>query len=152
MTSDIKFSRESADDYIEDAQDLWGLHSKEIYGDREIVDPSFDQYRDVDNSGMLRIYTARRFNELIGYVIFILDYYKHNKNSLHAYQDMIFIEPRSRGFGGVFLKWCEGELKKDGVKVIHHTVTTKFDWGLMLIRQGYELSEFVYTKRIDASR
>lgn len=152
MTRDIRFSRESMDNYIRDARDLWDSHAQEIYGPAIDIKPDLDRYRLSEEMDFLRIFTARECGYLIGYAIFNLNSFKHNKENIHAYQDAFFIHPKCRGFGAEFLKWCEFELSKDNVSVIFQYVSVRCDYSSMLLRSGYELSEYVYTKRIDASR
>lgn len=130
-------------------------HYKEVahYQDIEL-DPDFDAYMAMDKAGILRVFTARRGRELIGYSIYILKRNAHYKGSLQALQDILFIDPKKRGFGAKFILWCDQKLKAEGVQVVYHHVKVKpeLNFGPMLERFGYELIDQVYGRRLDEEK
>lgn len=148
----MDYARETySEKIVDEARYLRQAHVEEvsIYGDM-VVDMDHGLYRSVDGAGMLRMYTARESGDLKGYAIFFVRANPHYRESLQASLDMIYLEKESRrGFEGVrFLKFCDGELERDGVEVVYHNVTLRRDYGLVLKRMGYEKKEVVYSKRL----
>jgi hypothetical protein len=100
---------------------------------------------------MLHIVFAKNENELVGYYVGIIKPHIHYKNSLTAYNDVYFINPKARNVHMIAIrlfKFIEESLKKRGVQRM--TMNTKFhkNVGLLFERLGYEQSDIVYTKMI----
>lgn len=146
----MKFKREFVQDVIEEIKPLIRKHFAEIALFQDIpLDPNYEAYALVEKVGALRIFTARSDEgELQGYAFFFVRQHIHSKNSIQATQDLLFIDPNHRGAGLKFIRFCEGELKQEGVDVIYQTVTTRCNFELMLVRLGYELTEKIYTRRV----
>jgi len=106
-------------------------------------------YEKLEETGIVRCFIARQDGKIIGYSIFTINQNIHYKTSKQALQNAIFIDPKKRGFGMKFIKWCDDELRKDDVQVVYHCVTARHDFGSGLKRLGYELVDFVYGKRLD---
>jgi GNAT superfamily N-acetyltransferase len=108
-------------------------------------------YFKMEAAGCLRIYTVRN-PALIGYAIFQVRHSLHYAGSLQAMQDVIYIDPAYRlgRLGMRFLAWCETQLKCEGVQVLMHHVKERHPaLGRILKRQGYEVMDVLYTKRLD---
>jgi GNAT superfamily N-acetyltransferase len=114
------------------------------------VEPDFMYYQVADDSGMLRIYTARFDKQLVGYSVFMLYKHPHFKSSLQAHEELLFLDPERRkgDLGDKLIGFCDEQLEKDGVDVICHTVSVERDFSLLLLRRGYELSDRVYARRV----
>jgi len=128
------------------------MHFREIARYQDIsLDPDFARYMEIEEMGALRIFTARKIfsKKLIGYSVFIVSPNLHYCSSLQAVQDVLFIHPKERGFGGRFILWCDQELRKEGVQVVMQHVNAAHDFGDLLERIGYEPIETVYSKRLD---
>ena len=148
--SEIVFAKESLPHLMTEVSDLITEHYEEIthYKDIELA-PDWDAYLRVYESGGLRCYTARKEDKLVGYCIFFIKHNMHYKNSLQASQDILFITKEQRGRGGRFIKWCDEELKEEGVQVVYHHVKKKHNFGPLLERFGYDLVDLIYAKRLD---
>lgn len=147
----MKYQREFAPAIFADLLPLLIKHYKEIahYPDIELV-PDWGTYAQLEQNGVLRVYTLRDDeSNLIGYGIFFVKQNLHYSNSLQAVQDILFVEPKKRGIGLAFMKWCDKQLKTEGVQVVYHHVKKSHNFGQMLERQGYELVDFIYGKRLD---
>lgn len=103
------------------------------------------------NAGALRMFTVRDGEgELVGYAVFFVKANLHYADSLQALQDVIFLDRPARGHTGAkFVKWCDDRLRAEGVQVVYHHVKAAHDWGKMLERQGYELVDTIWGKRLD---
>ncbi len=135
----------------EELAPLLYTHYKEIAHYQDIpLKPAFDQYIASDEAGILRVFTNRDDKGLlIGYAIYFVRHNIHYSTSLQAVQDVLFIHPERRGSGMRFIKWCDEELKREGVQATYHHVKTKHNFGPMLERMGYRLVDLVYARRLD---
>ena len=144
----MKFQRENTSVY-EEMKPLLEMHYKEIAHYQDIpLEPDVSLYEKIEEQGNLRLYTVRQEGELIGYSIYFLKHNLHYKSSLQANQDIVFIRKDMRGQGREFLAWCDEQLKNDGVGVVYHHVKAAHNFGPMLERQGYELIDLIYGKRL----
>lgn len=148
----LKFQREIASDALfEEMTPFFEAHYKEIAHFQDIpLDPDFPQYLLVEAAGLLRIYTARDENNLLlGYAWYFVRPNFHYRTSKQAYQDILFVSPEKRGFGEKFIVWCDVQLKAEGVQVVCHHVKEKHNFGPLLERLGYELTDLLWQKRLD---
>lgn len=143
----MRFSREGVG-IFDEARPLLELHWKEVAPFDDIrLDPDMALYARMEEIGTLRVFTARADSgELTGYATYFVHPHLHAK-FLCANQDSIFISPKRRGFGMSFIRWCDDELRKEGVGIVYVHTKTRHDFGPMLIRSGYAESERVYQRR-----
>lgn len=135
-------------------------------------------YASSERAGILRVFTAREplkirtslpvwqflaFNEntgidrkeiggrLVGYALYFVRTNPHYASSLQAAQDVIYLDPTARGKTGYkFIAWCDEQLASEGVQVVRHHVKAAHDFGKLLQRQGYEVEDIIYVKRLDS--
>lgn len=87
---------------------------------------------------------------LVGYALFFVRSNPHYKSSVQAVQDVIYLAPGVRGGTGYkFIAWCDAQLAAEGVQAVYQHVKAAHDFGRLLERQGYELVDFIYAKRLD---
>lgn len=144
----MKFARESISDVWTEVQALLNEHWREIAHYQDIpLQPDEQLYL---TSPALRCFTARE-DSLVGYACFIVCPNKHYMGSLQAMQDVLFISPSHRkGLTGYrFIRWCDEQLKAEGVQVVYHHTKAAHDFGALLKRQGYEEVDRIYAKRLD---
>jgi hypothetical protein len=113
------------------------------------VEPELAMYQRAEDHGALRLFTVRDNGKLIGYQSFVVTRGRHHAHTMQAQQDLLYISPDRRGFGLKFIKWCDEQLKAEGVHIVHQHVTPFFDFGPMLKRVGYELSHYIYIRRLN---
>lgn len=143
------YALEKIDDMIDEVHLLLVLHYEEIAHFKDIkLNPDFDTYFKLDQQGLLRIFTVRDQGRLIGYNVFFIKEHLHYMDSLQAVQDVVFIKKEHRGGGGEFIAWCDEKLKSEGVQTVYHHVKAAHNFGKMLERQGYELVDLIYGKRL----
>ena len=152
MVATLTFAVESVLSLRDEMQPLLARHYQELahYADIKL-DIDWSVYFKMHELGLMRAYAARgrADNALLGYAVFFLCTNPHNRGSLQAQQDAIFIDKPHRGFGASFIQWCDEQLKREGVQVVRHQVHAAHNWGKLLERQGYELEDLVYSKRLD---
>lgn len=135
--------------------EMWPLfesHYKEIahYQDIELS-PDTIYYDQAQKIGILRVYTIREENKLVGYCVFSVGPNPHYSGSIQAKQDILFLSPELRGGmnGFRFIKWCDDQLENEGVQVVYHHVKKSHNFGPVLERMGYELVDLIYGRRLD---
>jgi GNAT superfamily N-acetyltransferase len=145
----MEFRRETWGEFNAEARALFAAHFEEVDTFTDIP-LSVDErlYEQAEKLGVLRVFTVRDGRELVGYAMFMVRLDHHRVTLLQAQQDVIYIRPDRRGIGAEFIKWCEKQLADDGVQVIFHGVKSKHNWGRLLERQGYELTDLLYAKRL----
>lgn len=138
---------------IEDLTPLLVEHWKEIATHSDIpLKPIWACYQALHDKGMLRAYTIRHDGRLIGYSVYTVSKSLHYGDSLQANNDVIWLAPALRGrmTGFRFIKWCDAQLKADGVQRVVMHIKVAHNWGPTLAKfLGYEHEEVIYSKRLD---
>lgn len=147
----VTYQSEPLDQFIPDALPLMKNHYAEVAHYQDIpFNPDWETYRVLEQSGTFRVFTARDEDDrLIGYACFFIHPNIHYKTSKQAVQDVLYIDPGSRGFGRHFIDWCDSQLRGEGVQTVYHHVKYANDYGSALVKLGYEKIEAVYGRRLD---
>jgi len=111
-------------------------------------DPDVEGYLGAESAGVLRVYSCRDDGLLVGYAVYVVSYNLHYKSSLQALQDVVFIRKQYRGVGFKFMKWCDDQLKIEGVGVVLQNSMVDHDISPLLIRMGYTLECNTYRRRL----
>lgn len=146
------FRREPLDDKLfDEVLPLLTQHYLEIAHYPDIkLEPDFKQYAKLEEIGAVRAFVARdEAGLLIGYSVFFVRHNLHYSSSLQASQDVIYIDPKRRGFGRSFIVWCDEQLQAEGVQVVYQHLKAKHNFGKMLEAIGYELVDLIYARRLD---
>ena len=109
---------------------------------------SWDTFFAAEKNGMLRVFVAHEDLEVLGYAIFFLHPHLHSCQLMVAQNDAVFLkkEKRVMSKGREFLKYCDEELAKSGVKIIFWHVKPIRDFGPALENIGYEMHEKIYMR------
>ena len=146
-------ARELLETLVIDAMPLLEKHWAELASYKDIpLELDLAQYAKAEEMGILRIYAIRRKSVLIGYAVSILSRHAHYRSSLQAKEDVIYVDPAHRGglLGFRLVRFCDEQLRLEGVQVVHHHVKlTHPTLGHLLERMGYEAVETLYSKRLD---
>jgi hypothetical protein len=164
----IHFAREPLTDALwDEAMPLLEAHWREISAFQDIpLEPDRETYAASEQAGVLRCFTARDNaaaqwmistagvyplpSPLVGYALYFVRPNPHYKSSVQAAQDVIYLDPSVRGGTGYkFIVWCDAQLAAEGVQITYHHIKAKHDFGRLLERQGYELVDLIYAKRLD---
>lgn len=138
----------------EGVEDLLFKHWKEVAMDRERIplDPDWNRARALEAAKVLWTAALRRDGRLIGYNSMCVSPHIHYRSTLHAINDVIYVDPQERGLAGVKLvRGVEAMLKELGVvKVIYHAkiapIGGKHTVGDLLAVLGYKHFENLYCK------
>lgn len=147
----IRFQREDiSPDVIEEIRPLAELHFNEIDPFPEI-DPNLSGAFYRLNQEYVRLFTAREGENLVGYAVFAVTKHPHYEESIQATQDLFFVAPEARLHGWVGLKlirFCDEQLKAEGVEVVYQFSPRRRDIGPLLARAGYHRIQDLYARRL----
>ncbi len=97
----------------------------------------------------MRVYAIREEGALVGYAVFFVRQDIHYRSIKLAQQDLVFVHPERRGrFGLKFLRWCEEQLRGEGVNLIMAHTKARTDFGPVFERMGYTLTDNIYYRRL----
>jgi GNAT superfamily N-acetyltransferase len=135
--------------FIEELKELFPLHYEELCVTKDFpLAPDYDAYKRLANAGMLRCITVRADEELIGYIIFVVQPHLHYMTCKTAFEDIYYIHPDFRkGRVGIRLfKYAEEVLRSIGVnRVIMHT-KIHMDNSKLFEYLGYKWTDKLFTK------
>lgn len=135
---------------IGELKELSKLHYDEVAPYDDIpLNVNWEKLAILESCGVLKVYTMREDDVLIGYALFFVGFSIEYSDSLQATLSNIFIHPGYRGIGTRFIRWCDNQLKMLGVQVVSHHVKAKNDYGVLLKRLGYAIMNIEYSKRLD---
>jgi len=144
--------RETFEAVYHEALPLLEAHREEIAHYKDIplhVDVAF--YQGLEAAGGLRIFTVRQEGRLIGYCAVFVRPNAHYCDSLQAMQDVLYVakEHRHGRLGYQLIRYVEEALRNEGVQVLYQHVKTTNQVEQLLERMGYELMDYIYTRRLD---
>ena len=131
---------------------LLPLHWEEVALNQDTIklDPTWDTYKLLENTGHLCCATAREEDQLVGYAIFIHAWNLHYKTVRVADSDSFFLHPEHRkGMAGVRLfQAAEKALKAQGVRKIVIREKIHRNIGRVFERLGYRAIETNWSRLI----
>jgi hypothetical protein len=147
------YAAEPLADVLAELLPLTQRHFAETQRHREAgCTPDITVYERLAAAGTLRVFTVRLIpSELVGYCLMIVRRH-HHTNQVRAFEDLLYIAPEHRGDGKSFVRWCDQQLKLEGVEVVQRVCQTKHDHGRMFERMGYDKTEETWSKRLGGHR
>jgi GNAT superfamily N-acetyltransferase len=154
VIDDVSFQREALSaTLIDELKPILEEHYQEIAHYLDIpLKPDFNSYWDAERAGILRLYIVRKHGEPIGYNVVFMRKNMHYSTSAQAAQDILYVlkEYRGEGIGRRLITFSNNQLAIEGVQVLaHHVKVAHPALGHILETEGFELVEYVYTKRLD---
>ena len=145
---DIIFNQEKFIDAYKDGEPLLRKHFLEL-DIRGEFNPDTEKYMKLEEKGLLKVYTARIENELVGYCAMVI-YSDAQTGIFAAKQEVLYIKPDQRrsGLGLTLLSYIEKHLKENNIKELLQCVPVEMDWSALLIQDGYKKMETIYIKEI----
>ena len=112
------------------------------------LNPDWEAYDALYYAGMIGVYTVRKDEKLVGYLVVLARNHPHYKDHIFASNDILFIDKEHRkGLVGYFLvKYVTEDLEKRGVSVLLFNTTVDKPYDPILKRLGFKHSEKLYTK------
>jgi len=116
--------------------------------DKIKLNPDWDAYANLEDAGVLKIFTARDDRKLVGYFVVFVKSHIHYKDHLFCYNDVIFVDEEYRkGFTSPrLIKFAEKCLKADGVEVMIVNTKRHKPFDSLLVWLGYKHIENLYSK------
>lgn len=146
----ITYQQESLATCKEDAIPLLERHWEEIALNKDMIklNPDWDAYADLEEAGILKIFTARSDEKLVGYFVVLVKHHIHYKDHLFAYNDILFVDQGFRkGFTSArLIKFSQKCLKEDGVVVMVVNTKRHKPFDNLLVWLGYKHIENIYSK------
>jgi GNAT superfamily N-acetyltransferase len=153
MKTQVMYARESlAEVRAANVEALLERHWREIAHYQDIpLNVNWAVYEGLEAAGALRTYTARAHGTLLGYAAYIVGRSPHYSGSIEAVEDVIYVAPEYRRgrVGYQLIAYADEQLAADGVQTVYHHTKVAHNFGPLLERQGYELIEVKYGKRLD---
>lgn len=108
------------------------------------LDIDWDQYINLNTSGMLRYYTVyTEDNVKVGFAVFLIGRSLHNKGKFMATSDVMYIKPGHRGCGAELINLIIDDLRNEGVHWFSVNIKAWLDSGKLGPAIGCELYEHV---------
>lgn len=134
-------------------ESLVALHWDEVALDKDTIPlgPDWEGYREDERRGVFKGIAARRDGRLIGYNCFWVMTTRHYRKTLHALNDVLYIDPDERGLAGLLLVMKSERMLgalAPTIKIIYHTKLhgELAKVGELLEKLGYRHIENVYAK------
>lgn len=135
--------------FLDELESLFPEHYEELCVTKDFpLEPDYESYRNISRAGMLRCITCRIDDQLIGYIVFIVQPHLHYKSCKTAFEDIYYIKKEyRRGRIGIKLfQYAEKVLKQFGVnRIIMHT-KIHLDNSRLFEYLGYKHTDKLYTK------
>jgi GNAT superfamily N-acetyltransferase len=129
------------------------MHWEQIALNKDFMalNPNIEQLEAAEKAGSLKIFTARKDGELVGYFAVLVHRALHYQDHVFAVNDVLFLHPDHRkGMAGAkLIRFGEECLKQDGVSMLFVNVKIHKPFDILLKRLGFNHVENVYSKRLN---
>lgn len=107
-------------------------------------------YFNLCKADMLKVFTARKDGELVGYLLAFINTHLHYKDHLVACCDMVYVKPEYRkiGTGYYLIQYAEEQLSNIGVSIFGINTRVDRPFDKLMSRMQYNLQERSYSKYI----
>jgi len=147
---DLKVQLELFSDMGEEMKPLFENHWEEVALYTDVIDlcPDYDKYKQLEEMGMVKIVTARKEEELVGYVVLFVQPHLHYLQDIWCSMDIIYLAPylRKTGIGAELVKASEEVAKGCGASVLQFSTKVKQPFDTLMKWTGFDLVERVYSK------
>jgi len=151
-TQQLDYQQEFLRDIKRELHDLFDLHWREIALNQEKIalNPDWETYHALEDSGKLQVFTARQSGRLVGYVFTLQSRHLHYKDHIMAITDLIYLHPDfRRGWAASKLfRFVEKCLVADGVSMLTMGMKHHKPFSVILERMGYSPHDVTYSKYI----
>ena len=145
----MEFAIENLAKVRHEIEQLLEQHWQEIALNKDIIkmNPDWEAYARLDAVNSLRIYTARKDDQLMGYFVVLVSKSLHYRDHLFANNDVIFLSKSARkGLTGVkLIKYAIESLAAEGITKLHINTKAHQPFDAILERLKFEAIERVYS-------
>jgi len=133
---------------VEAATDLVRQHYEEVAQFKEVqkLDPDWDAYERIEESGKLWVMTVRDDGVMVGYMVMMLSMDLHYRGLRRATEDIHYLLPEYRKglIGFKLLRLTVQAMKEKGVKLVTMRTKAAHSHAALFERLGGELQDLVY--------
>lgn len=127
-------------------REMFEQHHREIawLPDKIPLDIDHQAYMQMENAGIVKVYTLREGSRLLAYGVWFLKPHLHYRTTMVAMNDVIYLDPEYRGKGRTGMKFIDdniAELKKAGAMVVGLHIKKCYDWSSLAEHLGFECTE-----------
>lgn len=148
----ITINIEKLDSCLEEMKPFLIKHYKEValYQEHIELNPDYDSYFRIEESGDLLTVIAREEGRLVGYFLSFIVRHPHYKDHLYASNDVIYVdsECRDNGIGYRMISFAEKCLKERGVSVMVINMKTAKPFEELCQALKMDKAEYTYMKYI----
>lgn len=147
----MQYAKEYVFDIKEELLSIMHTHWKDAEQDNSYTfDLDWDSYYALEQSGNMKIYTARKDGNLAGYASVYVTKSLYGKNRIEAHYDSIYVMPKYRAgkTAANFIKYIEQQLVEIGAKRINIATLSHQPFDRLLEWLDYKHTEKVYSKYI----
>jgi len=114
------------------------------------LDPDIDTYTELEDNGMIRLYLVyldETEQDLVGFLIAIIQPVLHSKSKFQATTDVVYVDPNHRGVGAKLISLAENDLREEGVHWFSFAMKEEWSSHSKLAEKlGFKLNERIYQK------
>lgn len=143
----LSFAKENMSEIWDECKALFPQHYLDVNEDDKVkLGVNEKMYRQMDQMGMIDLYTARSDGILVGYSFFIVQPHMHYADDCIAYNSLLFLHQFARkGMNGYrFIKFCIQKIRERKPNRILISNRPKRDYSRLLKRLGATLFESIY--------
>lgn len=146
----ITFQEDKLSNILEELKPMLIKHWEELANNKDIrpLEPDYPMYLAMNDMEILRIYTVKEDDKLIGYSIWIIANHLHYKTWKYAVSDVYYLDPnyRKTGISFDFFFHIEDWLKSLGVKSVTVQDKITHSHANFFNKVGFNPVENVYEK------
>lgn len=118
--------------------------------DKIKLNENWEVYDFLESNNLLRLFTVRKEQKLIGYFCVTMGVSLHHKDHKFAVSDVIYLMPEHRSgmTAHKLISYAESNLRDDGVDLLTINTKVKKPFDRLLERMNYSLSEKSFIKYI----
>jgi len=148
----MDFALENVIDIKSELEPIIKLHWEQIALNKDKIklNPDWNQYKLLEDAGILKLYTVRDGTELVGYFCVVMAMGLHYADHVMAACDVLYVKPDKRAglTGYKLIAFVEKELKKLNVSVLAINTKVHAPFDKLMERMNYKCTERLYQKYI----
>lgn len=147
----MKYAQEHISNIKEELSSIIKEHWQDAEQDNSYaLNPDWDSYYALEQSGNMKAYTVRIDGTLVGYASLYITKSLYAKDRIEAHYDMIYVMPKYRKgkTAANFIKYIEQQLIEIGAKRINIATLSHQPFDRLLEWLNYKHTEKVYSKYI----
>jgi len=150
----LSYQKERFVDLLPELPEIFFRHWQEValHKDQIRLRPNYDEYRRLEELGILHIITARERDKLAGYIFHMVHPHLHYVGSLTAFTDLLYLRKEyTRGMTAAsryrdLIRASEKMLRDLGVQRVYLMTKTHLDLTALFENMGFKLIEKNFSK------